>query len=181
MEAESSTRLVKQTFIEDLHTRQEVAKSDFAKLQKVDAVKQNQEKLQKRERQEKYMVFNYFWHHFPEVMATKDQNPNALCWEIGDSEFKKTLKAAKRFYGFKAYGSLTVLTLGFIGTNLGIAIGSASAALTSFAITLGIGCIFSVLTWSDYFNPGEFNLTVAEYDRREYMLNLYQNTRQKNE
>ncbi len=171
-----SSSLVEPTFFDKLHIKQGFVKKEFVELKNIDADKQNQAKLQQGESKDEWIVFNYLWCHFPEVMATKNQDPKLLRQEIGNSEFEKILKVAKRFYGFRVYASWTILAASFIGTVLSsdLLILDPVLATISFAICLGIGCPLLVITHDPYFSPD--SLSIYEQDRRDYLRSLYKNT-----
>lgn len=185
-----SSSLVNPTFFEGLHAKQELVKKEFFKLKKIDAYKKNQEKLQRRlqylqqklrqgENRDKYMVFNYLWHRFPEVMATKNQDPQLLRQEIECSEFEKILKTARRFYGFRA-SVAGVVAAGSVSATI-----FSTIFITPHILIFGIPfSIFTIMLASaypitSYFNPDD--RTEANSDKRKKLQELYQNTQKKNE
>ena len=126
--------LINQTFVEKLSAEQVIAVKEFADFK------------------DESMVFNYLWHIFPEIMTTKNQDHQLLRQKIGDSEFARILKAAKRFYGFRFYGFLIVTVLGFAGALIGGAINSGILAFISIlSCGLGFPCVLS--SFHTYFYP----------------------------
>lgn len=171
-EMTTATKLVRPTFFENLHVQQDLIKKEFVELKKSDIDKRSQEKIQQRKSKDEHMVFNYLWRYFPETMATKNQSPILLHQKIGDIEFKRILKVAKRFYGFRFYASCALMGISFVGIIL-----SSSLNLNFLAAFFGPICLAStiplVITWGPYLDPG--HLSVNETDRRIYLCELYQN------
>ncbi len=172
MNSEAITGLIKQTFVERLNTEQILKKKEFVELRKIDVGKYCQEKLEKRKRKDEYLAFNYLWRKFPETMATKNQNPQFLRQEMGEMEFERVLKVAKRFYGFWAYASCAMMAISFIGLGLEPHFGELFAVISGSICLLD--CPFLVLTWFPYFSPDD-HLSVDKEARREYLISLYQN------
>lgn len=170
MNTKTATKLINPTFVEDLHTQQELAKKEFAELKK-------QERLQRKKDKEEYMVFNYLWRCFPEIMTIKNQNPKLLRKEIVDSEFERILKVAKRFYGFRAYSSIALMVGSFIVAFLSSSY-EEFEFLTMISFSIMLFSVFPlVLTCSSYFSPKDS--ARDEENRRRYLRSLYQNTQSK--
>lgn len=140
MNTETATKLVNQTFVESLHVQQGMAKKEFVELKKINYDRQNQERLQRKSEKEKkkdnHMVFNYLWHYFPEAMALntahKNLGPENIPLVIGDSEFKKILKSAKRFHWF----CVSAYSVPFIFFTI--------LTVYSFTLGSGFGFLFSI-------------------------------------
>lgn len=123
------------------------------------------------------MVLNYLWNRFPKAMATKDQNSQLLWQEMKDSEFERFLKVAKRFYGFRAYGSCAIAALGFIGSFFSLFISVSPFPLIFFMICSVVGVLLSLETCGSYFYPN--GLHDYESGRRKHLCELYKKMSQK--
>ena len=176
MDSLKTPALINQTFIEGLHLNQELAVKEFTELKKIDVEKRREErikeKLQKGKIKDEHLVFNYLWRYFPETMATKEQNPQLLRQEMGESEFKRILKLAKRFYSFRTFlwfvPTITITTSTIL---VSLSLGIDYIPLPLFFDTLSLICVF--LGCSFLYSPeflGQFTKI-----RRKHLIELYQN------
>lgn len=175
---ETATKLVDQTFVEKLSIEQSIKKKEFMeikiKLEKVNTDKLNQEKLHQIEYKRKCMAFDYLWRCFPEIMATKNQNPAIFFKEVEDSEFEKILKAARHHNGVRVAFAIVSVLGAWVGAILG----------AMFVHPVFVGLMFGLFPLSiialgipleSYFDPIARHNSYLGRGKQKKFLEFYQN------
>lgn len=140
--------LVNRTFVEKLYTQEDLARKELAGSKVFDSEKRNKKRLCHKERNNEHLVFNYLLCHFPVVITTKGLNSELIRKEMGDSEFEKVFKKARRFYRFRLVICGIIVagsSVGFflsIFFNLGM-LAPISFVLLPFSFTYFLICLFN--------------------------------------